>query len=160
MTKPTTLIAYASAFLGSISLFGLVDAARVSEGGSAAGAVTQAFLMPLLGIAAATFLALTIIGVSRRHLRKPYGWNSEKTEQNLLDFGLALTCYFGVLALISYLLALLLPGWVGTAGPATARYWPWFLAVPCLLIGAFGRRNKPVWLAAGAIFATVGIFTG
>ena len=40
-----------------------------------------------------------------------------------------------------------------------AHHWPWFLAVPCLGIGAAARQNKPVWLVAVAIFATIGLFT-
>ena len=160
MSQPSTLTTYATAFLASLSLFGLVDAARVPEGAQVAGAITQSFLLPVLGIASATFLAVTIITLSRSYLPKPHRWNDPRTEPRVLEIGLAASAYFGLLALISYVLALFAPGWLTGAGPAMARYWPWFLALPCLAFGAFGPRNKPAWLVAGAVFVTIGLFTG
>lgn len=160
MSNPTTLTAYATAFLASISLFGLVDAGRVGDGAHVASAITQAYLLPVLGIAAATFLALTIITLSRGHLDRPHRWNNEATERAVLELGLAATCYFGLLALVGYFLALLAPGWISHAAPGLARHWPWFLAVPCLALGILGQSRKPAWLGAAAVFVTVGLFTG
>lgn len=159
MTNTTTLTAYASAFLASMSLFGLVDAVHMQDDG-ATTTVSQAFLLPVLGIAAATFLAVTLMALSRGHLRRPHRWNDERTERRVLEFGLAVSCYFGLLALLGYLLALLSPGWMAGTAPAMARNWAWFLAIPCLLLGGLARRNKPAWLGAGAVFATLALFMG
>ncbi len=160
MSNPSTLTTYATAFLASISLFGLVDAGQAGKGATAASAITQAYLLPVLGIAAATFLAVTIITLSRGYLTRPHPWNDERTERAVLEIGLAATCYFGLLALLSYVLALMAPGWVTGAGPALARHWPWFLAAPCLGFAVLGPRHKPGWLAAMAVFVTLGLFTG
>ncbi|MFC3570929.1 hypothetical protein [Paracoccus simplex] len=160
MSNPTTLTAYATAFMASISLFGLVDAGRVTEGAPVASAITQAYLLPVLGIAAATFLAVTVMTLSRGYLTRPHRWNDERTERAVLEVGLAAACYFGVLALLGYVLALMAPGWISGAAPGLARHWPWFLAAPCLGFGILGHRHKPVWLAAAAVFVTLGLFTG
>ncbi|WP_374632697.1 hypothetical protein [Paracoccus sp. (in: a-proteobacteria)] len=160
MSNPSTLTTYAIAFLTSVSLFGLVDAGRVNDTALVASAITQAFLLPILGIASAIFLGLSILVLSRSFLTRPHDWNSDRTERALLEVGLAGVCYFGVLALLSYFFALLAPGWITGIAPAMARHWPWFLALPCLAFGAFGPRHKPAWLVAGAVFVTIGIFTG
>ena len=160
MSNPSTLTTYATAFLASLSLFGLVDAGRVTEGAPVASAITQSFLLPILGIASAVFLGLTIIVLSRSVLPRPHAWNSDRTERAVLEVGLAATCYFGVLAMLSYFFALMAPGWVTGLAPAMARCWPWFLALPCLAFGAFGPKHKPAWLVAGAVFVTIGLFTG
>lgn len=160
MSNPSTLTTYASAFMASISLFGLVDAGRASDPGLVASAITQAFLLPILGLTTASFLAATVIVLSRSYLRSPHHWNSELSERMVLEVGLAAAAYFGVLALISYVLALMAPAWITGVAPAMARHWPWFLALPCLAFGAFGHRHKPAWLVAGAVFVTVGLFTG
>src|SRR5690606_35799890 len=158
MSQPTTLTTYATAFMASISLFGLVDAAQVNSGAAVAPAITRAYLLPVLGIASATFLAATIITLSRSYLARPQIWNDEKTERRVLEVGLAATCYFGLLALISFLLAVLAPDWATGIAVGLARHWPWLLALPCLALGAFAARNKPAWLVAGAIFVTIGLF--
>ncbi len=160
MSNPNTLTTYASAFMASISLFGLVDAGRVTQGTPVASAITQAFLLPILGLTSAIFLGLTIIVLSRSYLVRPHAWNSDRTERMVLEVGLATVCYFGVLALLSYFFALLAPAWVAGVAPAMARHWPWFLALPCLFFGAFGPKYKPAWLVAGAVFVTIGSFTG
>lgn len=160
MSNPSTLTTYAVAFLTSVSLFGLVDAGRVNDGALVASAITQSFLLPILGIASAIFLGLSIIVLSRGYLGRPHAWNSDRAERAVLEVGLAVVCYFGVLAMLSYFFALMAPGWVTGVAPAMARHWPWFLALPCLAFGAFGARHKPAWLVAGAVFVTVGIFTG
>lgn len=160
MSNPSTLTAYASAFMASISLFGLVDAGRVNEGATVASAITQAYLLPVLGLTTATFLAVTVIALSRSYLPHPQRWNDELTERRVLELGLAGACYFGFLALLGYVFALMAPGWATGVAPAMARHWAWFLALPCLAFGLFAARNKPAWLAAGAVFVTVGIFTG
>lgn len=164
MSQPSTPTTYATAFLASISLFGLVDAARVTGeltvAAPAATAVTRAFLLPVLGIASVTFLALTIITLSRQWLRRPQGWNSDRTESRVLVLGLTTTAYFGVLALLGYVFTLIAPGWAGGLAGAMTRHWPWLLALPCLIIGATTHRNKPAWLVAGAVFVTMGLFTG
>ncbi|MDQ7775217.1 MAG: hypothetical protein Q4615_04510 [Paracoccus aminovorans] len=159
MSNPSTLTTYATAFLASISLFGLVDAGQQDRGATVAAAITQAYLLPVLGIAAATFLAVTVIALARDHLA-PQPWNRETTERAVLALGIAAACWFGLLALLGYGLALLAPGWLGFAAPALARHWPWFLAVPCLGIGMIGGRNKPAWLSGAALFVTLGLFTG
>lgn len=156
-TQQTTLTTYATAFLASISLFGLVDAGQVAEG--VATAITRPYLLPVLGIATATFLGLTVMVLSRGWLARPQVWNSDRAESRLLHIGLAAVCYFGVLALLSYLLALLAPVWAGGLALMLTRYWPWLLALPCLVIGAASRRNKSGWLAGGAVFVTMGLFT-
>ncbi|UXU76021.1 MULTISPECIES: hypothetical protein [unclassified Paracoccus (in: a-proteobacteria)] len=160
MSNPTTLTAYATAFLASISLFGLVDAGRLRQDAAVASAITQAYLLPVLWISAATFLALMIISLSRSYLTRPQRWNSEAAERRVLEIGLAVACYFGLLAMLSYLLALMAPGWISGAAPALARHAPWFLAAPCLVLGALAPRHKPAWLAAGAVFVTLGLVTG
>lgn len=158
MTSPnTTQTIYATAFLASISLFGLVDAGQVAEG--AATAITRAYLLPVLGIATATFLALTIMVLSRAHLARPHAWNGTGAETRVLNIGLAVVCYFGVLALLSYLLTLVAPQWAGGLAIGLTRHWPWLLALPCLVIGARARGQKPGWLAAGAVLVTMGLFT-
>lgn len=159
MSNPTTLTAYATAFMASISLFGLVDAGQAGMGGTVAAAITQAYLLPILGIASATFLAVTIIALARGHLG-PHPWTREKTERAVLELGIAAACWFGLLALLSYVLALMAPGWISGVGPALARHWPWFLAAPCLAFAILGRGNKPAWLAGAALFVTLGLFTG
>lgn len=160
MSDLTKLTTYASAFMASISLFSLVDVGRVDGSGHVAAAITQVFLLPILGLTTASFLAATIIVLSRSYLRRPHRWNSDRAEHVVLEVGLATAAYFGLLALISYVLALFAPAWLTGAGPAMARFWPWFLALPCLLFGALGPRHKPAWLVAGALFVTVGLFTG
>lgn len=160
MSNPSTLTTYAVAFLASISLFGLVDAGRAADPALVASAITQAFLLPVLGISSVIFLGLTIIGLSRGLLTRPHGWNSDRVERALLEIGLAAVCYFGLLAMLSYFFALMAPGWVTGVAPAMARHWPWFLALPCLLFGLFGHKHKPAWLVAGALFVTIGLFTG
>lgn len=160
MSHPTTLTAYASAFMASISLFGLVDAVQAGKGASAAAAITQIYLLPVLGIAAVTFLAVTTIALSRSHMARPQRWNDERTERAVLEVGLAAACYFGLLALVSYFLVLLAPGWATGAGAAMARHWPWFLAAPCLGFAVLGSRHKPAWLAGMAVLVTLGLFTG
>lgn len=160
MSQPTTLTVYATAFMTSISLFGLVDAGQAGKGGTVAAAITQAYLLPILGIASASFLAVTIITLLRGHQTRPHPWTSERTERAVLELGIAAACWFGLLALVSYGLALMAPGWISGAGPALARHWPWFLAAPCLAIGILGQRNKPAWLAGAALFVTLGLFTG
>ena len=47
-----------------------------------------------------------------------------------------------------------------TLGGHALREAPWFLALPCLAFGAFGPKHKPAWLVAGAVFVTIGLFTG
>ncbi len=159
-SQTSTLTIYATAFLASLSLFGLVDAGRVNDGAHVASAITQAFLLPILGVASVIFLGLTIMVLSRSFLSRPHACNSDRTERAVLEVGLAGVCYFGVLALLSYFFALMAPGWITGLGPAMARFWPWFLALPCLAFGAFGKKNKPAWLVAGAVFVTIGLFTG
>lgn len=154
--QQTTLTTYATAFLASISLFGLVDAGQVAEG--IATSITRAYLLPVLGIATATFLALTVLVLSRGFLARPHAWNSERVENRVLSLGLAATCYFGMLALLSYLLALIAPVWAGSLAIGLTRHWPWLLALPCLAIGASTQRNKPAWLVVGAVFVTMGLF--
>ena len=90
MSNPSTLTTYAVAFLTSVSLFGLVDAGRVNDAALVASAITQAFLLPILGISSAIFLGLTILVLSRSFLGRPHGWNSDRTERALLEVGLAL----------------------------------------------------------------------
>lgn len=160
----STLTTYATAFLASLSLFGLVDATSAPqsaalEGASVATAITRVYLLPILGLASACFLGLTIMTLSRGHLRRPHVWNSEKAERRVLELGLAVICYFGVLALISYVFALIAPAWAGGVAVALSRHWPWLLALPCLALGALTHRNKPGWLTAGAVFVTMGLFT-
>ena len=160
MSNPSTITIYATAFLASLSLFGLVDAGRAGEGARVAGAITQAYLLPILWISSATFLTVTIIALSRSYLNRPHRWNSEMVEKLALEAGLAGACYFGVLAMISYFFALIAPGWLTGLAPALARYAAWFIAVPCLLFGAFSPKNQSGWMAAGAVFVTIGLFTG
>lgn len=164
MSQPSTLTTYATAFLASISLFGLVDAARVTgeltAGAPAATAVTRVYLLPVLGIAAATFLALVVMVLARQWQSRPPRWTSERAESRVLLLGLTATAYFGVLALLGYVLILIAPAWAGGLAGLMTRHWPWLLALPCLAIGASTHRNKPGWLVAGAIFATIGLFTG
>ncbi len=158
-TRSLTLTLYAIAFMTAISLFGLVDAVSAGRDATAAISVTRAFLLPILGISAGCFLVVTLITLTRTHLRGNYRWNTPKVERQVLDLGIGAACYFGVLALISYVLALIAPAQTAGAAAAMAHHWPWFLAVPCLGIGAAARQNKPVWLVAVAIFATIGLFT-
>ena len=158
-TKHTTLTLYAIAFMTSISLFGLVDAASVERGASAASAITRAFLLPVLGISALCFLIVTLITLTRGYLRGSYFWNGQKAERQVLELGIGTACYFGLLAAISYFLALIAPSHMEGLSAGMAAHWPWFLAVPCLAIGAAARQNKAAWLVAGAIFATIGLFT-
>ena len=66
MSNPSTLTTNATAFMASISPFGLVDAGQAGRGGTVAAAITQAYLLPIPGIATATFLAVTIITHRRR----------------------------------------------------------------------------------------------
>lgn len=160
MSNLSKLTTYASAFMASISLFGLVDAGRASDAGLAASAITQAFLLPILGLTTASFLGATIIVLSRSYLPRPYRWNSDNSERMVLEVGLATAAYFGFLALISYVLALMAPAWITSVAPAMARHWPWFLALPCLGFGAFGIKHKPAFLVASAVFVTIGLFTG
>ncbi|TKW65286.1 MAG: hypothetical protein DI616_15205 [Paracoccus denitrificans] len=154
-----TLTLYAVAFMTSISLFGLVDAVSADAVETAAVAVTRAFLLPILGIAALCFLIVTLIMLTRGHLRGTYVWNTPKAERQVLELGIGAASYFGVLALISFALALIAPSQMAATSAGMAEHWPWFLAVPCLAIGAAARQNKPSWLVAGAIFATIGLFT-
>lgn len=133
MSRRTTLTAYASALPASISLFGLVDAGRAHDGTLVAGAITQAHLLPIPGIATATFLALTVIPFSRGDLARPHHWNDGRTGRAVPEIGLAATCHFGVLALLSYIPALMAPSRITGAGPALAR--PWLLAAPGLGFG-------------------------
>ncbi|SMO38843.1 hypothetical protein SAMN06265221_101404 [Paracoccus laeviglucosivorans] len=155
--QSSTLPTYALAFLASISLFGLADGGHAT--GSVADAVTQTWLLPVLGIAAATFLALTIMVLSRSHLPRPHGWNGERAERMVRDIGLGALCYFGLLALLGYVFALIAPEWFGGLAVLLTRFWPWLLALPCLAFGAATTANKPGWLTAGAVFVTMGIFT-
>lgn len=157
--KPMALTLYAIAFMTSISLFGLVDAASAQGGSTAASAITRTFLLPILGITAGCFLIVTLITLTRGHLRGSYVWNTPKFERQVLELGIGTACYFGVLAFISYFLALIAPSQMAGLSEAMAQHWPWFVAVPCLAIGAAARQNKPAWLVAGAIFATIGLFT-
>ena len=158
-TRNLTLTLYTIAFMTSISLFGLVDAVSAGRDASAAGAVTRSFLLPILGIAALCFLIVALITLTRGHLRGSYVWNTPKFERQVLELGIGAACYFGVLALISYFLALIAPAQMAGLSAAMAEHWPWFVAAPCLAIGAAARQNKPAWLVAGAIFATIGLFT-
>ncbi|MTH62757.1 hypothetical protein [Paracoccus shanxieyensis] len=151
----SALPTYAMAFLASISLFGMVDANHGASG--IAAAVTQAYLLPVLGIAAAMFLALTVMLLARAHLR-PQSWTSEAAERRLRDIGLAAICYFGLLALLGYVCGLIAPDWFGGVASTLTRFWPWLLALPCLALGAQASRNKPGWLTAGAVFVTMGFF--
>ena len=121
MSDLTKLTTYASAFMASISLFSLVDVGRVDGSGHVAAAITQVFLLPILGLTTASFLAATIIVLSRSYLRRPHRWNSDRAEHVVLEVGLATAAYFGLLALISYVLALFAPAWLTGAGPAMAR---------------------------------------
>ena len=78
MSNPSTLTTYATAFLASLSLFGLVDAGRVTDGAPVASAITQSFLLPILGIASAVFRGLTIILLFLGVLPRPHPWNHER----------------------------------------------------------------------------------
>lgn len=159
----TTLTTYAIAFLSALSLFGLVDTVSLSEGSTTgptvASAITRAYLLPILGLASASFLVLSIMVLSRSYLPRPQIWNSERAERRVLDLGLAVICYFGVLALLSYVFALIAPAWANGLAVALTRHWPWLLALPCLVLGGMTRHNKPGWLTAGAVLVTMGIFT-
>ncbi len=158
-TRSITMTLYAVAFMTSLSLFGLVEAVSDGVQKPAAMAVTRAFLLPVLGISALCFLIVTVITITRGHLRGNYVWNTPKAERQVLELGIGAACYLGALAIISYFLALIAPAQMAGASAAMAGQWPWFLAVPCLAIGAAARQNKAAWLVAGAIFATIGLFS-
>lgn len=94
-TRSLTLTLYAIAFMTAISLFGLVDAVSAGRDATAAISVTRAFLLPILGISAGCFLVVTLITLTRTHLRGNYRWNTPKVERQVLDLGIGAACYFG-----------------------------------------------------------------
>ena len=151
-TAKLNLIGYFTTFMVALGLLALVSA-RQAPGAAPA---TTTYLLPLLVIVCLLFLALTVIVLLRSILSGGRRWNTPKTEESLLLYGMMVACGMGALALAGYGLAAL--------GLVKAALWltkSWAL-IYALCFGALAYYSRPArrggFMAIAAVFLTFAIF--